>query len=197
MRPTAFRVTSRTFVLAAVLLLIGGCLLAVGWILRPVTDAEQAVRDRRLVPALEGYIVAEKRLTSIPLARRVVPRVFEHLVDNELSLMYELKRYDDVIDKASIAGTASGSFWSGCALFSKADAEFLLPDKRATWFGQALEQFKRAVGASPADFDAKFNYELTRRVITILEDQPNDDEEKPKALKLLKPTAGQAVKKVG
>ena len=195
MKPRAFRVSLHTFAFAALLLILGGFLLGAGWWLHPIGDAEQAVREGRLQPALESYGVAEKRFAAFPVSKRLLPELYDLVIKNELSVMYALSQYDAVIDKAGATGTPGGKFWAGCALFVKADVEWMKPETRMSWLAQAQEEFRRAVEASSADFDAKFNYELTGKLIAGLRKDPNA--ERPKEMNLLKPSNAQSPKKVG
>jgi hypothetical protein len=195
MKSNGVRLSSRTFVVAFVLLLAGAILLAAGWWLRPIADAQQAVGDGRLQQALESYRVAERRFTSVPLARRFMPDLHDLVITNELAVMYALKQYDEVIDKAGATGTPGSNFWAGCALFSKGDIAFLTPDKRMQWMSQAQQEFRRAVEKAPSDFDAKFNYEVTAKVIAGVEKfnppTPTTD------FRFLAPSDEQTPKKVG
>lgn len=187
--------SARTLVFAVLLLGFGGFLLGAGWWLRPIADAQQAVREGRLQPALERYGVAEKRFAAIPVSKRLLPGLYDLVIQNELSIMYALNQYDAVIDKAGATGSPGGKFWAGCALFVKADVEWMKTDTRMSWLTQAQEEFRRAIEASSSDFDAKFNYELTGKLIAGLRKDPNL--ERPKEMNLLRPSDAQAPKKVG
>lgn len=195
MESNGVRLSVRTFVFAFVLLVVGAGFLAAGWWLRPIADAQQAVRDGRLQQALASYGVAEKRFASMPLARRFAPNLYDLVVTNELSALYTLKQYDEVIDKAGATGTRGSNFWAGCALFAKGDLAFLTPDKRMKWLSQAQQEFRRAVENAPSDFDAKFNYEVTTKVIAGVEKAPNAP--RPTDLNLLTPSNVQTPKRVG
>jgi hypothetical protein len=182
-------------VFAGLLLVFGGLLLGAGWWLRPIADAEQAVSDGRLQPALESYGVAEERFATLPLSKRLLPGLYDLVIKNELAVLYALNQYDAVIDKAGATGTPGGRFWAGCALFVKADLEWMKTETRMSWLAQAQEEFRRAVEVSPADFDAKFNYELTAKLLAGLRKDPNI--ERPRDMNLLKPAEAQLGKKVG
>ncbi|HEX6464638.1 MAG TPA: hypothetical protein VFZ98_09305, partial [Vicinamibacterales bacterium] len=100
------------------------------------------------------------------------------------------QRYDEVIDLSQKAPAESQPhFWSGAALFQKASVEEK-PDVRFAWLSRAEDEFRKAVEAAPSDWDTKYNFELTTRLVAQLRKQPNTP---PKQLmQLLRPpTAGQ------
>ena len=193
MTPRAFRVSTRTLAFAALLLGAGGLCLGAGWWLRPIVDAEQAVREGRLQSALERYGAAERRFGAIP--RRLLPGLYDFVITNELAVTYALTQYDAVIDKAGATGSSGGKFWAGCALFVKADVAWAKTDTRMSLLAQAQEEFRRAIEVSSSDFDAKFNYELTSTLLAGL--RKNPDAERPREMNLLRPSNAQPPKKVG
>lgn len=190
-----FRFSVQNVVFAVGLLLVGVILLASGWWLRPIADAQQAARDGRFQQALQIDRLAEARFASMPLARGLMPRLYDLVITNELASMYALRQYDEVIDKAGATATPGASFWAGCALFAKGDLAFLTPDKRIKLLVEAEQEFRRAVEYAPADFGAKFNYEVTAHVIAGVEREPNAP--RPKDLSVLTPSNAQTPKKAG
>jgi hypothetical protein len=174
-------------VLAGVALIMAG-----GWF-GPMVRAQRAMKDGRLQEALLDYRTAERRLAGSSIVRRLLPNVYDAAVSNELAIMYSLKQYDDVIDKAGATGSPAARFWAGCALFVKADID--VSDKnRLNWMAQAQQEFRGALEATPHDFDARFNYELTALLIASMKKDPTI--ERPKDLQLLVPSSAQAPKKV-
>src|SRR4029077_11793800 len=80
---------------------------------------------------------------------------------------------DEVVDLAQKAPPdAQPHFWSGAALFQKATVEEH-PDARLGWLSRAEHEFRTAVEAAPADWDTKFDFELTTRLAAELRKQPN------------------------
>ncbi len=167
-----FRVSPGLF-LGALLLLVGGVLLiGAGWWLRPIAEADAATRAGDTERALERYTTAERRFGRIPATRRLAPDLYNLVVANHLSLLYRLQRYDAVIDQsAGGGGDEAAPFWAGCALFSKGAME-TRPEARLGWLAQSQEEFRRALEQTSGDWDAKFNYELTGRLIAELRKQP-------------------------
>ena len=176
-----FRVSLGMFMFAALLLVVGAGFLGARWWLRPIGEAEQAVREGQPERALERYGVAERRFDLIPVSKRVLPDLYDQVITHQLSLMYSMQRYDAVIDKAGSSGSLGGKFWAGCALYVKA-AQEPKPEVRLGWLSQSQEEFRRALEASSGDWDAKFNYEFTGKLLAALRKQP-----KREMTKLLKP----------
>jgi hypothetical protein len=88
-------------------------------------------------------------------------------------------------------------FWAGSALFVKARDEED-PEIRLGWLGRAAEEFRKALELTPDDWDTKYNYELTSRLLDELRKQPKTP---PKQmLQLLRPepkTGGRPPRRVG
>ncbi|HEX7942627.1 MAG TPA: hypothetical protein VF488_12520 [Gemmatimonadaceae bacterium] len=193
MHARSWLTTSRTLAWGAMLLVTGIALLVGARWFAPIVSAQQAMREGRSRDALDSYRVAEERLGRSFLARRLAPSLYDTALSNELSIMYALKQYDDVIDKAGATQSAAGRFWAGCALFSKADVD-VSSKNWMNWMSQAQQEFRAALDADPSDFDARFNYELAGRLILSMKQDPTV--ERPKDLQLLVPSSAQAPKKV-
>jgi len=137
-----------------------------------VTAADAALADGRLDQALAEYKLAEARFDTLPAVRQLVADDHARVVANHLTVLYRLKRYDEVIDVAQRApAAASPSFWAGSAFFQKAMTEEQ-PETRLGWLGRGEEEFRKAVEATPDDWDTKFNFELITRLAAELRKQP-------------------------
>lgn len=156
-----------------ILALLTGAALLVGaaW-LRPLAEGEQALREGRLEPALERFAAAEARFDRLPATRQVLPSAYAASQANQLFLLYRLSRHDALIEKAATAAPgAPVHFWTGCALFAKARDEENA-EARLSWLGRAGDEFRKALELEPDDWDTKFNYELTQRLLLELRKQP-------------------------
>jgi hypothetical protein len=60
----------------------------------------------------------------------------------------------------------------GCALFDKALVQSDR-DAKLAMMADAQRAFRRALEADAGDWDARFNYEMTGRLLTILREQPD------------------------
>src|SRR5262245_14477562 len=159
-------------VVAGIMMAIGVCLVLVAWWLRPITAAERAMTNGNLERAVEQYATGRRRVGLIPFAQDLLPGLQELLAGNELSLQYALRRYDRILEgRQAETDRASASFWAGCVLFDKALAE-RVPKARLELMSEAQRTFRRALELNPGDWDTKFNYEVTDRLLRILQEQP-------------------------
>jgi hypothetical protein len=159
--------------MALVAVLVGGSLLWLASWLAPLTEAEAAIRAGQLTDGLNGLRTAESRLARVPALQQLAPGVLGSVQANQVRLLYQMQRYDEAIEKAGDSTSVHGThFWSGCALFARASAEDR-SQSRLEWFERAEAEFRAALAASPADWDSKFNYELTRSLLNRLREQPD------------------------
>jgi tetratricopeptide (TPR) repeat protein len=180
-----------------IMLVTGGVAFAYGRWSHRAADADAALSRGQLEQALAAYVTAEARFDSIPVSKQLFAADYQHVVANELWVLYRLGRYDETIDKAERApDAASPHLWAGCALFEKARREEK-PDARLGWLTRAEEEFRRAVEAAPEDWDTKYDFELTTRLAAELRKQPKTP---PKQLmQLLRPPmpTGKPTRRVG
>jgi hypothetical protein len=160
-------------VVATVAIVIGLFLLCVAWWLRPIAAAERAVASGDLDRAVQQYTTGRRRLDWIPYGQHLFPGLDNLVVSNQLSLQYALRRYDRILEDAGSDKTVRepAAFWTGCALFDKALAE-IDPEARVKLMSEAHESFRRALELVPGDWDSKFNYEVTGRFLSVLQEQP-------------------------
>ena len=169
---TFLPLSRRARVAAVTLMAIGVCLVVLGWWVRPVVAGERARANGDLERAVDQYATGRHRLGIIPFVQDVAPGFYDLVLDNELALQYTLRRYDRILESASgDTAHAPASFWAGCVLFDKAivDPE---PKSRLETMSQAARAFRRALELNPGDWDTKFNYEITNRLLKILQESP-------------------------
>jgi tetratricopeptide (TPR) repeat protein len=179
-------------------LVAGAAALAYASWTRPIADGDGAVAAGRFDRALGDYAVARARFERFAPLRQAFASEYDRVAANELLALYRLGRYDDVMAKAERAPEgAQPHFWAGCAAFAKANAEEK-SDARLGWLNRAEEELRRAVEAAPADWDAKYDYELASRLAAELRKQPKNP---PKQMmQLLRPEArpgGKPARRVG
>ena len=66
---------------------------------------------------------------------------------------------------------AAPHFWSGLAFYAKSRGDGT-PDEQFGWLSRAEEELRRAVEAEPADWDAKYDFELVTRLAAALRKSP-------------------------
>ena len=169
-----FHAMTRAITSTFVVLLLAAGLLLIGysrWTAH-VAGGDAALADGRLDQALAEYKLAEARFDAVPAVRQLAADEYARVVANHLTALYRLKRYDEVIDLAARApADATPSFWAGSAFFQKAIAEEQ-PDTRLGWLGRAEDEFRKAIEATPNDWDTKYDFELTTRLAAELRKQP-------------------------
>jgi hypothetical protein len=184
---------------AAVLALLAGIgFVAVAAWSRPLSEADAAARGGQYDVALERYAATEARFDRLPVTKQLMPDAYTASIANQLQLKYQLQQYDAVLEKASTSpAVAPTHFWAGCALFKKAEAE-QESEARLGWLGRASDEFRKALEQAPDDWDVKYDYELTERLLAELRKQPKTP---PKQLlQLLRPQpkeGGKPTRKVG
>jgi tetratricopeptide (TPR) repeat protein len=181
-----------------VMLLAGVLALSYARLTRPVADGDAALADDRLEEALGRYADAEARFNRSAAVRQIFERDYSHVMANQLWVLYRLARYDELIEKAQGAPEpALPHFWAGCAFFEKARAEEK-SEARLAWFGRAEEELRRAIEATPADWDTKYDFELVTRLAAALRQQPQTPPRQLMQLLRPQPKPGaRPVKRVG
>jgi hypothetical protein len=179
------RLKGLTGVAAVFALLVGGGALAYAAWSRPLLIGDAALAANDADGALAAYARAEARFRWLPIAQSILPRDYERAVYNQLALLYQNGDYDGVIAMAEAAPAgAAPRFWSGCALFSLAATD-AKPEARLVWLTRAEGEFKQALEAAPDDWDAKYNYEITARMVAQLRTKSPDEPET--LMQLLRP----------
>ena len=174
-------------VLASVIALIAGiALLLYGRWSEPLLEAAAAVEAGDSTRALAAYQHSTQRFTDMPLAQQILTRDYARATHNQLALLYRAGDFDGVIESADNAPPeASPHFWVGCALFAKSELEEK-SEARVEWLSRAKDTFKLALVAEPDDWDTKYNYELSARLVTVLRTKPK--QVPPSLIQLLRPT---------
>jgi hypothetical protein len=170
--PMARLARSALLLLSSVAFAAGLGLLALGAALAPLAEARRARDDGRLDRALAQYTLAAQRLAPFATVHRSLGQLHDRARAGRLAMLYRLGRYDALLEAAAAGPpTAETRFWSGCAYFQKAEAE-RQADSRLDWLARAEEAFRGALELDPNLWDAKVDYELTRRLQERLRNDP-------------------------
>jgi hypothetical protein len=186
------------WLLSVLALVCGMGLVALAVWSQPLAEARKAADAGRLQEALERYAASEARFDRLPLTKELLPAAYRGSVATQLWIQYQLEQYDELLEKAAASPSiAPVHFWAGCALFAKARNEETA-EARLAWLGRAADEFRTALERTPDDWDTKYNYELTRRLLEELRKQPKTP---PKQmLQLLRPepkASGRPGRRVG
>lgn len=196
MMPSPFLTHLKSAAVVMALLAGTGALAYALWS-KPLLDAEEALAAGHRELALAAYGRAEDRFKRFPVAQRLLPRDYALSVSNQLALLYGSGDHDGVLAKAEAAPPrAAPRFWAGSSLFALASAE-ARPDVRVVLLSRAQAEFKQALEQSPDDWDTKYNYEVTGRLVEALRKKPV--EEPDTLMQLVRPQQKQpkAVRKRG
>jgi len=178
---------------ACVLLFAAGATgVAYGRWTQPIAAADQALAAGNTAAALTAYDEAESRFDAIPVLRQLAAADYHRVAGNRLWLLYQLERHDDLIAAAERAPEeASPHFWAGLAFFAKARRE-VAPGQQLGWLTRAEDELRRAVEAEPADWNAKYDFELVTRLTRELTKAPKTPPRE--LLQLLRPQPDNATR---
>ena len=175
------------FYFVSVLALLGGvALLAYSRWSQPLLDADRAIKARDMDAALRAYGASIARFRDREPMQQLLREDYAQASQNQLAILYRTGQYDTVIDTAGSAPTdADPHFWVGCAMFAKSLQEEGA-EGQLQWLTRAEEEFKLALASQPDDWDTKYNYELSARLVAALRRPPKPGN-KPQAIKILRP----------
>lgn len=161
---------------------------------QPLLDADAAAAAGDWTRALDRYAAAEARFNDWPIAQRLFPAAYRDTLTNQLGAQYRLGALDAVLEKAeSVPVTAGRHVWVGMALFAMSKTE-KDADAKLGWLGRAADEFKAGLELEPQNWDAIYNYELTRRLFDELRTKPSEPPKQPQ--QLLRPQPADAAKPV-
>lgn len=156
-----------------VLLFLGGCaMIAYARWAQPIADADAAMAAGDVGRALASYAIAEKQFDAVPPLKRLLSSEYDRIVGNQLRLLFNTERNEDVIEKAARAPAgANPHFWAAAACFEQGRA---VDDSssRLAWFGRTQQELIKAVAAAPDDWDAKYDLELALRLTFEIRRKP-------------------------
>jgi hypothetical protein len=180
------RVRSFVVFVAVLALIAGAALLLYARWTEPQVQAAAAAAAGDSTRALLNFQSSTTRFKDMPVTQQMLPRDFARATYNELALLYQSGNYDAVLEAADAAPAgAFPHFWAGCALFAKGELEEKA-EERLAWLNRAKDTFKLALAANPDDWDTKYNYELSSRLVSALRTKPK--QVPPALLQLLRPS---------
>jgi tetratricopeptide (TPR) repeat protein len=157
----------------------------------PMAAGDAAIAAGDWPGALAAYAAAGARFDRFPVLKEAAAGDYGHMAANELFALYQLKRYDEVLARAERAPDgAAPHLWAGLALFARARAETASSDAQLGWLARAEDELHRAVQNDPADWDAKYNFELVSRLAAELRRLPKTPPSQLMQLLRLQPRSG-------
>lgn len=183
---TVPRFRSFFYFLSVVALIGGAALLAYGQWSEPLLEAERAIQARDSESALRAYSISVARFRERVPMQQLLHDDYARVAQNQLAILYRTGQYESVIDTAGSAPVeAAPHFWVGCAMFAKSLQEEGA-EGQLQWLTRAEDEFKLALASEPGDWDTKYNYELSARLVAALRRPPKPGN-KPSPIKLLRP----------
>jgi len=191
------RFARRLVWLIVVLIVLAVSVLALeysSW-LRAIEESNRALESGNVTAALEGYDKAQRAVALLPSPTTLLPTGYRQLIYNRARALYLAQRQDELarfLEAESaivpqLADDAEYQYWMGNIQFTKALGQ---KEKQQVQSGlqQAAESYHRALSASPEDWDIKYNYELSSRLLEGLRRGKDDELEKMKRgqMKLLR-----------
>ncbi|HTM23724.1 MAG TPA: hypothetical protein VL225_00945 [Vicinamibacterales bacterium] len=176
--------------LSVLLLIAGAAAVAYAQWSRSIDDGDAALARGDTETALAAYATAADRFEAHPMLRQMFARDYARVAGARLALQYRLQRYDAVLAEAEGAPPAAAPhFWAGLALFAKSRSDERPEDQNAALM-RAEDELRQAVEAAPADWDAKYNFELVTRLAAALRKQPHTPPDELMQLLRPQPRAG-------
>lgn len=163
--------------------------------LQGISKGNQALAVADVATAQRAYESAARQIGFLPSPGKVLPAGYRELVFNRARTLYA-QQGDDVLARfleteaarsPQLSEDSEYHYWIGNTQFRKAISQ---KDKQQRQSGlqQAAESYRRALMTSPDDWDAKYNYELSTRLLEGLRKGKQDNLEKMKRgqMKLLR-----------
>ena len=164
--------------------IFGICLIFLSVWMSPYHEAMAGMKSGNLDESLELFRKAENRFESFPVIKQFFPEAYEESVSNQFYILYTTERYDDLLEKSATSPLlADVHFWTGNTLFRRA-GKLTDPQEQVAWLERASEEFLNMLKLEPDNWNAKFNFELTNRLIDELKEEK---ETPPQMLEILRP----------
>ncbi len=164
--------------------ILGVCLLVISIWLRPYHQAMDSLQAGEMEQSLEHFATVESRFDSITVARQVFPEVYSDSIANQFYILYTMRRHDELLEKSATSPVlADVHFWTGNTYFRRT-GNLDDPQEQVAWLERASDEYRKAIELAPDDWNAKFNYELTNRLIDELKEEK---ETPPQMMEILRP----------
>ena len=192
----------RTFwpsILVLLFVLSLGLIGYAAWLFQ-IDKGNRAYRGGELARASELYAKAARPVAAFPWLSYALANDFENLLFNQVAVHYRMGQIAEAAEKLQQGAeqapfvTQSGeySFWLGNLLFRNAVAS-KNPQDFLKHLKAALDEYERGLRAAPEHWDLKYNYEMTKRILSQKGQSPQNTQEKLKSiLDTMRPAADPA-----
>lgn len=158
------------------------------WLLQ-IDKGNRAYRGGDLARASELYESATRPIAAVPWLGYALASDFENLLFNQVAAHYRMGQIAEAAEKLQQGAerapfvTQSGeySFWLGNLLFRNAVAS-KNPQDFVKHMKAALDEYERGLRAAPEHWDLKYNYEMTKRILSQKGQSPQTTQEKLKSI---------------
>jgi hypothetical protein len=165
------------------LLLVSAVLLSYGRWVHGILEGNRALANGDIATALQAYDVAARHLDRWPFMSRLPG--YRQLVFNRARALYGANKNEELtrmleaeaVRVPSMADDNEYHFWMGNVQFRQAIAQ---KDQQVVQAGlqQAAESYRRSLAAAPDDWDAKYDYERTIRLLDEMRKGKEDNLER-------------------
>lgn len=157
---------------ALLLLAVSLAFLSYGRAIRQLATANRLLEAQDYTAAERAYTEAEHRMTHGFLPAGIYRSSYRMLAFNEARLFEATRRYTDLarlLERVAtrhpeLANDPEYHFWVGIEEYAKATSVTGKQAVRAS-LERASDSFRLALTAGDTDWDAKYNYELTARLL--------------------------------
>ena len=181
------RVRSFIVFVAVLALIAGAALLLYARWTEPLIEAASATAAGDSARALQAYQGSTARFAEMPITQQILARDFARATHNQLALLYQKGDYDAVLEAADTAPPAAFAPFLGrvCALCEERNSK---RRRKSGSHGSIAPRTRSrlALAAAPDDWDTKYNYELSARLVSALRTKPK--QVPPALLQLLRPS---------
>jgi tetratricopeptide (TPR) repeat protein len=178
-----------TSTFAVLILVLSGACLLYAWVVLEFDRGVKAGERGDFEAALAHLEAAAQPLDKIPLLPWAFKEDYQAIVFNQVRILYQAGEYEKVVEKLEQAArgasfmseTAAHSFWLGNVLVRRAvespDAEEIVQGLQS-----AAAEYQKGLTAHPEDWDLKYNFELTRQILTQRDQDRKKTGEKVKSI---------------
>jgi tetratricopeptide (TPR) repeat protein len=185
-----------TLTFAGLILVLSGACLVYAWVVLEFDRGVKAGQRGDFEAALAHLEAAGNPFEKIPWLPWAFKEDYQAIVFNQIGILYQAGEYEKVVEKLEQAAreasfmseTAAHSFWLGNVLVRRAVAN-PEPEEVGQGLQSAVAEYQKGLAAHPEDWDLKYNFELTKQILTQRDQDRKKTGEKVKSiLEKLQPT---------